>query len=77
MVRWLFRLRIDLKDRIASSSASSVTWYVHAVAGAGELDPNQGLRVDGCDGEIATVDGALDSPSEREIVHQERMKHEG
>jgi dihydrofolate reductase len=29
------------------------------------------------DGEIKTVDGALDSPSKREIARQERMKREG
>src|SRR5213596_963374 len=29
------------------------------------------------DGEIAIVDGALDSPSKREIARQERMKREG
>ncbi len=31
----------------------------------------------GRDGEIAIADGALDSPSQREIARQERMKREG
>jgi hypothetical protein len=29
------------------------------------------------DGEITIVDGALDSPSKREITRQERMKRQG
>jgi hypothetical protein len=51
----------------------------HSVKLTGSRVSSTGILIGhyGRDGEVKVVDGALDSPSKREIARQERMKREG